>query len=93
MVRKKETDENIEEAPTRMKHTTRRGNETQRYTIDLDREQRKTLNLCAAEWEVGKSRIVRTLIYLLEADKTLRDRVEREMFEGEDAQEEETDDS
>lgn len=58
----------------------RRGNDVQRYTVDLDREQRRTLALLSAEWEVDKSKIIRTLLYLLEADTTLRDRVETELF-------------
>ena len=62
----------------------RRGNDVQRYTVDLDREQRRTLALLSAEWEVDKSRIVRTLLYLLEADESLRERVQAELFEDHD---------
>jgi len=58
----------------------RRSGDVQRYTVDLDREQRRTLALVAAEWEVDKSKIVRTLLYLLEADATLRARVQAEIF-------------
>lgn len=67
----------------------RRNNDVQRYTVDLDREQRRTLALCSAEWEIDKSKIVRTLIYLLEADPKLRARVQEEIFSEEetDAQE------
>ena len=36
----------------------RRNGDIQRYTIDLDREQRRTLALVAAEWEIDKSKIV-----------------------------------
>lgn len=61
----------------------RRNGDIQRYTIDLDREQRRTLALVAAEWEIDKSKIVRTLLYLLEADPALRARVQEEIF-GED---------
>jgi len=60
----------------------KRNADVQRYTVDLDREQRRTLALCAAEWEVDKSRIVRTLLYLLESDQQLRDRVQEELFQG-----------
>lgn len=70
--------------PTRGSHTTnrpRRNSEVQRYTVDLDREQRRTLALCAAEWEVDKSRVIRTLLYLLEADASLRERVQQELEE------------
>lgn len=58
----------------------RRNGDIQRYTVDLDREQRRTLALCAADWEVDKSRIVRTLLYLLESDVSLRERVQQELF-------------
>jgi hypothetical protein len=36
--------------------------------------------LWAAQWEVDKSKIVRTLLYLLEADPSLRARVQAEIF-------------
>lgn len=58
----------------------KRNGDVQRYTIDLDREQRRTLALVAAEWETDKSKIVRTLIFLLEADAGLRGRVRAEIF-------------
>lgn len=58
----------------------RRNGDVQRYTVDLGREQRRTLALCAADWEVDKSRIVRTLLYLLEADDHVRERVQEELF-------------
>lgn len=62
----------------------RRNGDVQRYTVDLSRDQRRTLALWAAEWEVDKSKIIRTLVYLLEADPTLRARVQAEIFvEGE----------
>lgn len=67
--------------PSQVSHrAARRNGDVQRYTVDLDREQRRTLALCAAEWEVDKSRIVRTLLYLLESDASLRDRVQAELF-------------
>lgn len=67
--------------PQQVSHrAARRNSDVQRYTVDLDREQRRTLALCAAEWEVDKSRIVRTLLYLLESDASLRDRVMQELF-------------
>lgn len=62
------------------RRASRRNPDVQRYTVDLDREQRRTLALLSAEWEVDKSKIVRTLLYLLEADESLRDRVQAEMF-------------
>lgn len=58
----------------------RRNGDVQRYTVDLGREQRRALALCAADWEVDKSRIIRTLLYLLEADETVRGRVQDELF-------------
>lgn len=58
----------------------KRGNDIQRYTVDLDRAQRRTLALWSAEWEVDKSKIIRTLIYLLEADAELRTRVQNELY-------------
>lgn len=58
----------------------RRNADVQRYTVDLGREQRLSLSLWAAQWEVDKSKIVRTLLYLLEADPALRARVQAEIF-------------
>ena len=58
----------------------KRGGDIQRYTVDLSREQRRALALWSAEWEVDKSKIVRTLIYQLHADKNLRERVQDELF-------------
>lgn len=58
----------------------RRNADVQRYTVDLGREQRLALSLWAAQWEVDKSKIVRTLLYLLEADPSLRARVQAEIF-------------
>lgn len=64
-------------APNR--RAVRRNGDIQRYTVDLDREQRRTLALCAAEWEVDKSSVIRTLLYLVEADETIRERVRQEL--------------
>ena len=81
-----ETVPNLEETPPATRPSNaprkaaRRNSAVQRYTVDLDKEQRRTLALYAAEWEVDKSRIVRTLLYLLEAEQTLRDRVQGELF-------------
>lgn len=58
---------------------TRKAEGTQRFTVDLDREQRRTLSVFAAEWEVDKSTVVRTLLYLLEADPSLRERLQQEL--------------
>lgn len=67
--------------PQQVSHrAARRNGDIQRYTIDLAREQRRTLALCAADWEVDKSRIVRTLLFLLESDEALRERVQQELF-------------
>lgn len=65
----------------------RRNADVQRYTVDLGREQRLALSLWAAQWEVDKSKIVRTLLYLLEADPTLRARVQAEIFTDSDESE------
>lgn len=65
------------QVPRRAAH---RNGDVQRYTVDLGREQRRTLALCAADWEVDKSRIIRTLLYLLEADTAIRERVQQELF-------------
>lgn len=62
----------------------KRTNDVQRYTVDLDRAQRRSLALWSAEWEVDKSKIVRTLIYLLEADPEIRNKVQNELFLDED---------
>lgn len=86
--------ENIENETTRNTRPTnvdrkavKRAGDVQRYTVDLDREQRRTLALCSAEWEIDKSKIVRTLIYLLEADPKLRARVQEEIFSVEENEE------
>ena len=63
----------------------RRNADVPRYTVDLGREQRRALALCAADWEVDKSRIIRTLLYLLEADEGVRDRVQEELFAEDEA--------
>lgn len=55
----------------------------QRYTVDLSKEQRVSLAMYAALWGVDKSRIVRTLLFLLDGDATLRERVQQELFSGE----------
>lgn len=65
----------------------KRTNDVQRYTVDLDRSQRRSLALWSAEWEVDKSKIVRTLIYLLEADPEVRNRVQNELFLDEETEE------
>jgi hypothetical protein len=67
----------------------KRGSDVQRYTVDLDRAQRRTLSLWSAEWEVDKSKVIRTLIYLLEADPKLRERVHNELFYEEDSESDE----
>lgn len=66
----------------------RRNADVQRYTVDLGREQRLSLSLWAAQWEVDKSKIVRTLLYLLEADPSLRARVQAEIFTDAEASDE-----
>jgi hypothetical protein len=74
-------DDDATTRPTQASHrAARRNGDVQRYTVDLAREQRRALALCAADWEVDKSRIIRTLIYLLEADNSLRERVQEELF-------------
>jgi hypothetical protein len=67
------------------RHAPRRNGEVQRYTIDLDREQRRTLALLAAEWETDKSKIVRSLLFLLAGDAELREKVRSEVFSEDDA--------
>ena len=67
--------------PAQVSHrAAKRNTDVQRYTVDLDREQRRALALYAADWEVDKSKIIRTLLFLLEADETLRERVRQELF-------------
>lgn len=74
--------------PLQVSHrAAKRNADVQRYTVDLDRDQRRTLAMFAAEWEVDKSRIVRTLLYLLEADESLRGRVQQELFAEDEAAE------
>lgn len=68
------------------RRATRRSADIQRYTVDLNRAQRRTLAVWAAEWEVDKSKIVRTLLYLLDADPALRARVQAELFTVDDEQ-------
>jgi hypothetical protein len=42
--------------------------------------------MCSAEWEVDKLKVIRTLIYLLEADPKLRERVQSELFYDQDSE-------
>lgn len=65
----------------------KRSSDVQRYTVDLDRTQRRSLALWSAEWEVDKSKIVRTLIYLLESDPEVRSKVQGEIFLEEEGEE------
>lgn len=58
----------------------RREADIQRYTVDLEKPQRKALAMWAAEWEVDKSNIVRSLLYLLETDSDTRARVQSILF-------------
>lgn len=67
--------------PTQVdRRAARRSADVQRYTVDLSAGQRRSLALFAANWDVDKSKIVRTLLYLLEADPALRARVQAELF-------------
>jgi hypothetical protein len=85
--------EEVESASTRPavapRQAKKRGSDVQRYTVDLNRSQRRTLALWSAEWEVDKSKVVRTLIYLLEADPKLRERVQQELFYDENGESDE----
>lgn len=79
----RKTEDGEPETATGAETPGRRTNDTQRYTVDLNRDQRRILAVSAAEWEVDKSKIIRILLYLLEADESLRTRVEREIFDDE----------
>lgn len=51
-----------------------------RYTLDLEREQHAFLRLYALQNETEASKVMRTLLYLLEADASLQQRVYGELF-------------
>lgn len=56
-----------------------------RYTLDLEKNQHQFLRLFAISNECDASKVMRTLLYLLEADDTLANRVLDELFGEEDA--------
>lgn len=58
----------------------RRNAEVQRYTVDLDKSQRRALAMWAAEWDVDKSNIVRSLLYLMETDSDTRAKLQSILF-------------
>jgi len=60
-----------------------------RYTLDLERNQHQFLRLFSLQHEVEASKVMRTLLYLLEADSTLADRVLGELFADDDVTEDE----
>lgn len=66
----------------------RRNAEVQRYTVDLDKTQRRALAMWAAEWDVDKSNIVRTLLHLMETDSDTRAKIQSHLFFEEDAADE-----
>jgi hypothetical protein len=51
-----------------------------RYTLDLEAETHRYLRLFAIQADVSASVVMRTLLYLLEADASLQQRVHSEMF-------------
>jgi hypothetical protein len=55
-----------------------------RYTLDLEAEQHMFLRLLAIQEGVEASKICRALLYLLEADPSLRERVLDEIFAADD---------
>ncbi|MBC9705820.1 MAG: hypothetical protein H9W81_12785 [Enterococcus sp.] len=54
--------------------------ETVRFTLDLDPEQHRFLKLYSLENGVKASVILRALVYLLEVDETIANRVIDEIF-------------
>lgn len=65
----------------------RRGKEPRkvtRYTLDLETQQHKYLRMFALDNDTEASKVMRTLLYLLEADETLRQRVRDELFAEDD---------
>lgn len=91
-----QTIETTTAAPTRpvaSRHAARRANranKTTRYTLDLQTEQHRFLKLFAVSNDVEASKVMRTLLYLLETKSelpegsTLEDLVLDELFAGED---------
>lgn len=66
-------------APRQARHAagTRR---VTRYTLDLEAEQHKFLRMYAVSHDVEASKVMRTLLFLLEADQSLSKRVLQEIF-------------
>jgi hypothetical protein len=55
-----------------------------RYTLDLEAQQHQFLKLFAIQHGVVGSKVMRTMLYLLEADKVFADRVLNEVFSAAD---------
>lgn len=78
------------DTPTRPTVASRRARRTReprkviRYTLDLEQEQHRFLRLYALQNDVEASKVMRTLLYLLEADDTLQQRVFTELFGADD---------
>lgn len=73
-------------APTRPTVASRRARRPKearkvtRYTLDLETQQHRFLRLFAIQHDVEASKVMRTLLWLLEADPTLQARVIDELF-------------
>lgn len=71
-------------APRRARRATAQRKVT-RYTLDLETEQHMFLRLFSIQNQTEASRVCRTLLYLLESDPTLQQRVYDELFAEDDA--------
>ena len=91
------TDEAV--SRTRPIHAVRRASNTRgtkkvtRYTLDLDGQQHMFLRMFALQNEVEASKVMRTMLYFLESDRDLANRVLDEIFGTEAGVEDSTDDS
>jgi len=75
-----EENQNFERPVGVERRALKREGTTQRYTVDLEKTQRRSLALWAAEWDVDKSNIVRGLILLLESEPEVRAKLQAVLF-------------
>lgn len=78
----------LEDAATRPTNVTRHAPKTRRkvtrFTLDLEREQHTFLRLFALQNGIQASLVMRTLLYILETDFEVAERVINEIFSEED---------
>lgn len=57
------------------------GRKVMRYTLDLEHEQHRFLKLFSIQHNVSASKVMRTMLYMLETDHTFVTRVMGEVFD------------